>query len=468
MADLESDENRPLLKKQPIPLPKLQLLILFLVRFVDPLAYSQIFPYINELLEFLQVTDNPARVGFYSGLVETVYALAQFIFIFPAARLSDQVGRKPILMAGISGIAVTTLLFGMGTSLWALLSIRFLGGMFGATVAVVHSILGELTHESNQAAAFPIIGLSWTIGNVFGPLIGGSFSNPAKRFPKIFGDSELFRQHPYLLPCAVSAVLSIGFLIFIQTLPSRRKKKATHTSSEVQGPLPKLPTIRELLRIPRIRTLTLSSCFLSFNATAFDVVFVLFAFSSVERGGLSFSVLEIGQSLSIAAGMGTILQVTFLPFALHRYDSSKTYNFFIAAWPPTFLSLPLLNLIARGHLDSAGVLNSEPSRLLWFGICVTMLFSRFGLMAYSRVLHFLANMILVKESSPSTHALGSVNGLVQACLCLSRALAPAFVSSIFALSTEYQLLGGNLWSLIMCGTALYGQWMGRRIVRRDP
>lgn len=99
MKATKIDETSPLLPAQPAedpdttkpkqitPLPKLQLaseyLIFFLIlylcskswtvigcmRLVEPIAYTQIFPYINEFLNSLHVTDNPKRIGFYSGLV---------------------------------------------------------------------------------------------------------------------------------------------------------------------------------------------------------------------------------------------------------------------------------------------------------------------------------------------------------------------------------------------------------------
>lgn len=81
MLKTSSDETQPLLNRkcdaevlqteEPAytPLPKVQLGILCYLRLLDPLNFSQIFPYINEYLAILQVTDDPSRVGFYSGLV---------------------------------------------------------------------------------------------------------------------------------------------------------------------------------------------------------------------------------------------------------------------------------------------------------------------------------------------------------------------------------------------------------------
>lgn len=54
------------------PLPKAQLASLCMVRLVDPIAFTQIFPYVNEMMEYLRVTEDPSKIGFYSGLVVSV------------------------------------------------------------------------------------------------------------------------------------------------------------------------------------------------------------------------------------------------------------------------------------------------------------------------------------------------------------------------------------------------------------
>lgn len=157
------------------------------------------------------------------------------------------------------------------------------------------------------------------------PLIGGSFSNPATRFPRYFNQS-FFLQFPYFLPCFIAGLLGIlavimGYycldevlfpfspvlqavltLILAQTLPSKRRicnprrdytfPNASESTDAVEAPLqpPRPLSMTELLSIPRIRALCASGCVLSFIATAFDVVFVLFCYSPIQTGGLGFSV----------------------------------------------------------------------------------------------------------------------------------------------------------------------------------
>src|SRR6266446_2404373 len=79
---LESQTSPPPAKVHPssTPLPIAQLVCLCLVRLVDPIAFTQIFPYINEMMAHLHLTNDPSRVGFYSGLVSLVRTYHSFSF----------------------------------------------------------------------------------------------------------------------------------------------------------------------------------------------------------------------------------------------------------------------------------------------------------------------------------------------------------------------------------------------------
>lgn len=66
-ANLESK-----IKATPTPIPKAQLAVLCAVRLVDPISFTQIFPYVNEMMEHLHLTNDPNKIGFYSGVVVSI------------------------------------------------------------------------------------------------------------------------------------------------------------------------------------------------------------------------------------------------------------------------------------------------------------------------------------------------------------------------------------------------------------
>ncbi|OWZ34735.1 hypothetical protein C343_01229 [Cryptococcus neoformans C23] len=196
------------------PLPITQIVVLMIVRLAEPISYTVIFPFINQMVEELQVTDNPDRVGFYSGLVESVFAFVQFFTVYHWAQLSDRIGRKPVLLLGLTGVAISGSLFGLANSFWTMIFFRSLSGALNGNVAVVKAAIGDITDESNSTEAFAMYGLTWTMGSMIGNAMGGLLSHPFERFPRWFGSVYLFQNYPYLLPCLVGAGLTVLGILF--------------------------------------------------------------------------------------------------------------------------------------------------------------------------------------------------------------------------------------------------------------
>ncbi|KAI0807132.1 MFS general substrate transporter [Fomes fomentarius] len=489
LNDDQALENRKAPRAdKPTPLPVAQLATLCTVRLVDPIVFTQIFPYVNEMIERLHLTDDPSKIGFYSGLVESSFAVAQVVSIYQWAKLSDVIGRRPIVLLGIFGIGLATLFMGVSSTLSGVLFARSLGGLFSGNVAVIHSVLGEITDSSNQATAFPLYGLCWPLGGIIGharlpriqisPLMGGLLSNPATKFPGLF-DVPLFRRYPYLLPCIAATSIAwtgcvYGFFYFKETLPSKRSKdqKERIEMSECQGgafekPPAQPASIRYLLSIPLVRALCISGAGLSFIATGFDVSFVLFCYTSLPQGGLAFDATQIGYALSMSGILSILLQLCCMPFLLRRFDNARMYNFCMGLWPFCFVLLPGLNIIARmGALDPAtGELAPAARALVWTGIGVILLIARAAALAYS------TSMILVKESAPDPASLGVTNGIAQFAMCLSRSFSPAFASSLMAFSIGHDfILLRYLWVIVMTLICFLGTTLSRRIAegRRSP
>ncbi|KAI0928814.1 hypothetical protein AcW2_004698 [Taiwanofungus camphoratus] len=258
------------------PLPKVQLLTLCAVRLVDPIAFTQIFPYVNEMMERLHLTKDPSKIGFYSGMVESSFAVSQLCCIYNWAKVSDNIGRRPVVLAGILGIGVSTMLLGLSHSLAGVLLARCVAGIFSGNIAVIHSVLGELTDSTNQAIAFPIYGLFWPLGAIIGPLLGGTLSDPATKYPKYF-NYDFLKAYPYFLPCFVAGVISLmgATLVYCfleETLPSKRNKDnylpmrqigSEHRCADPEKP-PQTASMKMLFSIPIIRALCISGFALAF------------------------------------------------------------------------------------------------------------------------------------------------------------------------------------------------------------
>jgi MFS family permease len=105
-----------------------QLFILMSVRVIEPLSITQLFAYINPMMShILPPTTDPADIGKYSGLIEAAFATGTFLTMYQWGRLSDRIGRKPAILSGLMGIALTTLAFGLSGNFYMALTARLLG-----------------------------------------------------------------------------------------------------------------------------------------------------------------------------------------------------------------------------------------------------------------------------------------------------------------------------------------------------
>ncbi|KAI0282204.1 MFS general substrate transporter [Russula aff. rugulosa BPL654] len=453
--NLESQASPPPAKLRPssTPLPTAQLVCLCIIRLVDPIAFTQIFPYVNEMMAHLHLTNDPSRVGFYSGLAESVFSICSLFSIYQWARLSDVIGRRPVIFIGILGASLATVLFGLQRSLPGILLVRCIGN-----TAVIHSVLGEITDSTNRAIAFPVFALAWPFGSIIGPLIGGTFSSPANRFPNLF-NHDFFRSYPYFLPGFMASVICLtgaifGYVFLEETLPSKRRGYLKSITEDHQEQKSAPYTFRMLISVPIIRALCLSGAGLSFTYTAFDVLFVLFCYSPIESGGLALSASEIGFWLAIAGFISCVIQLFVTPILLTRCDHVRVYNRCISLWPYCFLALPLLNMVAR-----VGLPNMDHQAIVWCGIAALLALSRLGCLA------FALSMILVNENAPTPDSLGATNGLVQFAMCFTRSFCPAFASALFASLAGKKILYGNLWVVIMASISYVCSLLGSQIER---
>ena len=88
-----------------------------LCRICEPIAFMSIFPYIYFMVKSFNITDEEPKIAMYAGMVTSAFALSEFVASIMWGRLSDRVGRKPILLLGLAGTGVSMLMFGFAKSL---------------------------------------------------------------------------------------------------------------------------------------------------------------------------------------------------------------------------------------------------------------------------------------------------------------------------------------------------------------
>lgn len=438
-------ERTALLNKPTTPLPKMQLFLLFFIRMTDPVAFNCIFPFVQQMILDIGAVEDPEKVGYYAGLVESIFSLVQLFTIFHWGALSDRIGRKPVLIIGCFGCAISGIAFGFSTTFWQMCLARSLNGLFNGNIAILKAAIGEITDETNEARAFSLFPICLNTGIIIAAYIGGTFAGT--RGTVIGNAIPLFDKYPYALPMLLSSLFplisGIAALFFLkETLPADLHKENEQASAEDKS-LKKLMT-------RHISLIIFSFGVLSLLGIGISALLPLFCFTPVDHGGLGFKAKTIGNVISQRSVTVLVIQMVAFPWFQKRVGTTRLFKWLMTLWVPTMLLLPLCNLAARMGNDL----------LMWAGLYLFMIVGSLAGMA------FVCNLLMTNAAAPSPQLLGAINGYAQVISCLVGIIGPGGFTSLFALSVDKNVLGGNLIWIATTAVAALGAVSGFLI--HDP
>lgn len=150
---------------------KRSLLVLFLVVFIDLIGFGIVLP----LLPFY--ASEYGASGTTVGMIVGVYSLMQFFFAPVWGRLSDRVGRRPILLLSLTGSVAGYAIFAVAESIAMLFVARIVAGIAAANISTAQAYVSDVTTPQNRARGMGIIGAAFGIGFILGPVTGGLLSS---------------------------------------------------------------------------------------------------------------------------------------------------------------------------------------------------------------------------------------------------------------------------------------------------
>ncbi|KAH0599869.1 hypothetical protein MHUMG1_02659 [Metarhizium humberi] len=182
---------------------KRQLIIITLARMSEPLVQTSL------QLKWFSPESPDALISRQAGILHASFMAAQFLTAMAWGRVADspRAGRKTVLLIGLLGTSLSCLGFGFSTSFRQALVFRTLGGSTNGNIGVMRTMISEIIREKRfQARAFLLLPMTFNIGVIVGPMLGGILSDPAGTYPRLFGHVRFFVDFPYAAPNIVSCV----------------------------------------------------------------------------------------------------------------------------------------------------------------------------------------------------------------------------------------------------------------------
>jgi DHA1 family tetracycline resistance protein-like MFS transporter len=179
------------------------LLVLFLTVFIDLIGFGMVIPFLSFYAREYGAS------GVAVGAVVGVYSIMQFFFAPVWGRLSDRVGRRPVLLVSLTASTTGYLLFAFSQSLTLLFISRVIAGAGGANIGTAQAYIADSTSEENRAKGMGLIGAAFGLGFILGPPMSGILAAVGTRHG----------LHGNLLPGLVAAGLSFtAFLVALSVL----------------------------------------------------------------------------------------------------------------------------------------------------------------------------------------------------------------------------------------------------------
>ena len=299
--------------------------VLFLVVLVDMIGFGIIIPFLTYMVDHLSEPD--ADIGLWVASLMAAYAGAMFIFSPFWGALSDRIGRRPVLMIGLTGNSLAFLVFGLSSSLWMALVARLFAGMVNANMSVTRAYIGDISKPSEVARRQGMLGVAFGLGFSLGPAIGGMLSSPAEWQWTTMMQDTIFETYPYLLPCLASTILSFSGFLFAITKLKESLPKENRQTLEKRPPIEtirnNLANVGKMFGRPVVSPLLWSMTFYWAGFTIMHVTFILFTMRAVDAGGFGFSESDNGWVFAFIGLCGIITQGKLIGPLTDRFGSSR-------------------------------------------------------------------------------------------------------------------------------------------------
>ena len=257
------------------------LVVIYAAIGLDAVGIGLIFPILPRLLEEVTHTHHIAP---YVGIMTALYAVMQFLFAPLLGALSDNLGRRPVLLLSLAGAAINYVVMAFAPQLWMLLLGRAIAGLTSANVSVATAYITDISPEDKRARRFGLFNAMFGIGFIIGPVLGG-----------LLGDYWL------RLPFIAAAVLNAcNFLLALFVLPESRTPAREKINLAALNPLRPLGWV---FSMKGLLPIILVFFILSATGEAYGTCWALWGFDTFHWNGL-----WIGLSLGTFGVCHTLVQ----------------------------------------------------------------------------------------------------------------------------------------------------------------
>ena len=393
---------------------KPSLLIIFLTVFIDLIGFGIVLPLLPIFAKNFNAT------GFTIGALMASYSAMQFLFAPIWGRLSDRIGRRPVLLVSVAGSALSYVVFAVGcgmegnAALVLLFASRILAGICGANVTVAQAYIADITPPENRSKKMGLIGVAFGLGFIFGPVISGI----SLKTLGITGPGWI-----------AAGLCAANFLFALARLPESWQPSS---SGQVEQ-RPHLDQFMHTLRTPRIGLLVVLFFLGTFVFSAFETTLGLlvsrnFDLNVINEHGVAIYDAKIVYLYAYCGILGAFVQGGMIGRLVKKYGEPAiiSISFLLVA-----LSMGPMPYISLGHFG-------------WAGLLVLLAILAIGTsLARAPIFGLLSNLSLATEQGVNI-------GVAQSAGSLARIFGPIFAATLLETHVALPYLSCAVISLLTC------------------
>jgi DHA1 family tetracycline resistance protein-like MFS transporter len=390
--------------------------VLFLIVFIDLVGFGVIIPLLPFFGEHFGAS--PAQVG----LLMAAYSFTQFLAAPLWGRLSDRIGRRPVLIASLAGAVGAYIWLGFADSLWMLFAARLAGGAMAGNISTAFAYVADITEPSNRAKGMGMVGAAFGLGFIFGPAIGGILAGP----DPLAADYRT----PALAAAALSGLaLVLTVLILKESLPPdvRSRQAAIPAATRWRR-------FRAAIAQPSVALLLAISFLATFVFAGMETTFAMWS-----RRSFGWGPEQNGYLFAFVGLLSAIIQGGLIGRLAKRFGEGR-----LVVVGSTLLALGMLMIPFSASLAS---------------LLAAMVIVALGFSLVSPSLNSLISLQVGAELQ------GGTMGVARSVTTLARVLGPGWAGALFYyIGKDWPFLGGTL---VMAAVVALSLW-SLRMVARGP
>ena len=268
------------------------------VTLIDMITIGLIIPVLPALVGGF--TGSQADQAFWYGAVTFAFGIANFFSSPILGALSDAHGRRPVLLLGFCGLAISFLVTGLATALWMLIVVRMLSGALMANMSVSNAYVADITPPEERGRRFGMLGAMFGIGFILGPVMGG-----------LLGAIDI--RLPFFAAGSLALInLLYGYFVLPESLPPERRRPFVLKSAT---PLKAFRGLAALQGVGRLVAVIACSSLAQFVLYTTWVLYTTFKFG--------WGPLENGWSLAAVGVVSAIVQGLLMGRLLKRFSARR-------------------------------------------------------------------------------------------------------------------------------------------------